>query len=473
MRNIRFSPNALFFWIIKLYQDNRDRLDDKTGKRRVVKIYNKGGTRSSKTWDIIQVLVMFCRENLGKKLYIGVYRDTMVKCRDNTLKDFKECFDSLGLERDIDYRIVEGQKIRITLFGNVIEFMGLPESGVQAARMDICYLNEGIECQDWDVVKGLQQRTEMLFLCDWNPNVTVHPVFEQNDFNVFYTDTNYLDNRHLSEALIADYEGWCPWDFRDAHIEEYNHFVVGDRELCFRRWVWDKPECPVGVTWDDRYRRVNEVNLERKTIDKFRWLVYGEGIPCARDGQVFLVDWINSVPECSDVVFGLDFGYTNDPSVLTRVSREGKDLNIEYLTYQACRETAILFELVRPILEEEESRRKDKAGGLDYPMIVIACDSSDKYRDIHFVRELNMMCKPEGKRWQFVKVKKPHIATRISLVNRFNLKVVRNAHSEKEIVNYVYTSVNGVPTNIPVDKWNHGIDSFSYAVWYFFRYYFS
>lgn len=469
-REVNINPNALFFWILKLYQENKDKIDPVSQSKRIVRIFNFGGTRSSKTYDLIQVIWMFCFQNKNAKLYIGVFRDTMVKCRDNTLKDFKECFDLMGLIRDIDYTLVEGQKIRITLYGNTIEFMGLPESGVQAARMDICYVNEILESDNWEIVKGLFQRTEMLVLADGNPSVTVHKAFEQKGFNVFYTDTTYLDNKHLREGLQADYESWCPWDFKDSHIEEYNHFEVNGKTLCFKRRVWDKPECPDGVLWTSEYRAVNETNRENGNIDKYQWLVYGEGQRCARSGSVFKPTWVNYVPDLEDVVFGLDFGYTNDKTVLTRVSREGMDVYCEYLTYQACRDTEILFDLIAPMLEKEEELRKSKAGKEDYPNIIVACDSSDKYKDIHFVRELNIMASQKGKMWQFVKVKKPHVTTRCSFMNRFRLHVLQNKEAETEFTNYVYDTVNGIQTNIPIDKFNHGIDSLGYAMWYFWRY---
>jgi len=141
------------------------------------------------------------------------------------------------------------------------------------------------------------------------------------------------------------------------------------------------------------------------------------------------------------------------------------------------------------LLEEQANRRKETDGEIQN--IVVACDSADRYKDNHFVPSLNARIltdniavatklKREGvpeaeiekhmiRGIQFVKTKKPGITVRLNMMKKYKIHVVRDVNAVKEFDNYVFMMVEGKQTNIPVDKFNHGIDSSSYAVWYFFK----
>ena len=145
--------------------------------------------------------------------------------------------------------------------------------------------------------------------------------------------------------------------------------------------------------------------------------------------------------------FGLDFGYTNDPSVLTRVGVLNKTLYAEKMCYQKTPDVEILFDLIEPLILKDVERRLLQSEGFEYPDIIIACDSADKYKDVNFVRDLNILSGQKGYNWQFVKVKKPHIVTRISLTKRFDLMFVEDTHFKIEQQNYVYMRGTGWKSN--------------------------
>lgn len=180
-----------------------------------------------------------------------------------------------------------------------------------------------------------------------------------------------------------------------------------------------------------------------------------------------------------------------DPSVLTKVGRKGKSIFIEYLTYSSFEDTDLLYQVLMPFLLEEQERRKKEAHGHEVANIIVACDSADKYKDTHFVRALNASISAENKRIkrenernkrdldfgkihgiQFSKVKKPMITVRISLMKKFQLNVVKNQNAEDEFTNYAYMMIEGRQTNIPIDAWNHGIDSANYCIWMFWKWFF-
>ena len=158
---VKFNPNYLCYYIFYLWLENRDKINPNTGKKSLVTIFNQGGTRSSKTYDFIHALYKILDSNRNAKLYVSIYRSTLVKARDTTLKDFIECFDKMNLVDGVDYELTGGKsngRPIITLFGNTIEFKGLPETAKEAGRSDICFINELLENSNKDIVKGIIQR---------------------------------------------------------------------------------------------------------------------------------------------------------------------------------------------------------------------------------------------------------------------------------------------------------------------------
>ena len=770
----KLEPNELYMRMAWFYTQNKHAVNPENGRKALVKIACQGSSRSGKTYAIIQFIYTFCNQNAGKGLYIAVLRETLVDCRKYTYKDFIECFKTMGVYENCE--ITEYPNPKIKIYGNTIEFMGLPEPNKQPPRTDICFFNEIVEVNDKQRVNGLLMRCEKLAIFDWNPSYTDHWIFAmEQEFNTLFTRTSYLDNAHLTDNVVSNIESYCPWDFKDSKIEDVNGFKVR---------VWLKPERPDNCSpLDyDKYRADNRVNIESKTANKWYWLVYGEGVPAAKDGAIFDPEWISEFPETGldHVNLSLDFGYTCfegntlittskgevpikdvkagdfvltskgynkvlkhnkngvkkviekniyfdfgyrkiistfdhefktdkgwkqfkdlqkgdklnllvsskvssttvtptentggtsseaqiscgstckygkqptekylrentfttltgilttttsqilrllrlrsilkytsaskdalakmdsrkkigilegirlmqnyrllektvspvvrsslrltliksivplnaitnistrlrnlvkrifalgaeglsgeigilnrkhapetvnhrlcgileikniaryevevfdltveniheyfangvlvhncDPSVLVRsgVNIGAKELFAEAMTYSSTPDVDTLFELISPCIRKEIHRRKIEAGwhyskdGIEYPgleiaPIVVACDSADRYKDLQFVRDLNTISMQRGLEWQFVKVKKPSITVRISLLHRFRMFVVKSEHTTKEAQNYVYAVIEGRKTNIPIDNFNHFWDALGYGAWYFYR----
>ena len=487
MAKIKFAPNYLFFWMIKKFLDNRHELDksladeeNPDGKPKRITFFNLGGTRSSKTYDEIHFIWKLCDSNRGKNLYIAVYRETLVKCRDTTLKDFKECFNRMNLVRDKDYTLVgdtNGRPI-ITLYGNTIEFKGFPEEGAEGGRIDIAFFNEIFEIDNQRIFDNICQRVEKIVICDANPSLTSHWSMERKQqFNTFYSTTTYLDNEHLTPQLRGDYEGWCPWDFKDSHIEFDDGYAQFQG---FKRRIWDKPECPDNVIDEEhpsnKYRRVNEHNIEMRTADKWRWIVYGEGIPAAREGSVFPdVNWVKQFgTEFDEVVFGMDFGYTTDNTTLSRIGRNSKEATIECMACQPTNTPEITFDLIRPCLLKEIERRKAEHN--DDDTIWICCESQDRYGTEVWVDSLNQLAMNHGYNWNFFKISKKSILAGVQIMKKFQLNIVESEHAHirdrfrLEQQNYMYREINGVSSNEPdpASKFCDIWDGCRYAFQHFF-----
>ena len=283
--------------------------------RGIVKIANQGSSRSGKTWAVAQFIAIYCLTHYTKfpsspGKYIGVWRNTLVDCRNNTFKDFKDCYEEMGLWDLCSVTTAPHPKIR--LFGNTIEFRGLPETNQQPPRTDISFFNEVLEVNDKDRVSGIVMRCQYAAIFDWNPSLTVHWAFDMKQEmaegkNVLYTETSYLDNPHLPMSVILNIEENCPWQLNNPAECE----VITDT-MGFKKRKWMKPERPDNALPREYhlYRADNEANATTK--NRWRWLVYGEGCSSAREGAVFDPHWIDEFPQTGlDYVnLSLDFGYT-------------------------------------------------------------------------------------------------------------------------------------------------------------------
>lgn len=459
---------------MRFYRDASEYRNPSTDRFVLPKIFAQGSSRSSKTYNFIKTIITFADANRDKPLFVAVLRSTLDSARENTFRDFIECFGVVGLEEGVDYTQKSNPKPQINLWGTTIAFYGLTDTNTasstggkrEAPRSDICYVNEIIENGSFDLIESWMMRCEMLFMADFNPSKLSHVVYDYaKRENTVYFKVSYLNNPYLSDIQVSYIEGLCPWDFSDSEIR-YDEFG-----LAYRQWLVPESQ-----------RKVNELNAESGTIDRYKWMVYGEGVPTAPEGVVYDVTHIDEFPsEVDDVVFGLDFGYSADPSALVRVGRDGRDLFVKYEAYQRTPDPDTLYELIKPTLKAyqvELMRELAQAGERsdEVPFVTVVCESADRYKDTEFVRDLNLLSNVYNDHFQFVKVKKPKIVARIAFMKKFNIYAVRSAktdkgdyQSENEFDGYVYSKQNGIVTNLPIDKNNHGINAMEYAVWYSYR----
>lgn len=478
-----FDPNMLFYRMLKFYNDNRKALNPVTGKTQRVTICNSGGSRSGKSVCAYDMIIFFCNQFKGKKnLSIYVIRKTLKSCREKAYdEDFIPHLKRLGIYQPRCERN-SNQSPEYKLWGSSIKFIGL-DNDEELAGSDIVFINEALDINSEKTINNQLMRCEKLAILDWNPKLSYHFLFGwEGRFNTLFTRTTWRDNKFIPENVLGNILSYCPWDTKD----------FDDKTL-----TWLVPE---------NERAPHPINVPSGTASLHDYMVYDLGMSCPEQGAVFKdVKFIDSFPDnCDEVHFGLDFGYTNDPSVLTKVGKRGNDVFIEYMTYTPFSNSVQLYDHIIPILKNEIEQRRLDAGGLDFPEIVVACDSADKFKDQQFVKDLNSYIiynntpiydaidrMSGGKDIQtlkenliehiaFVKVKKPFVTVRLANMKKYNLHVVKYLHNSEnmikdrtpaidEFTNYVYQIIEGRETNIPIDQYNHGIDSSGYAMWQFMR----
>jgi phage terminase large subunit len=224
-------------------------------------IVNSGGSRSSKTYSIIQCLVKYAYLNPGTR--ISVVSRTLPHLKKGAYRDFEQMY-SQGIRHMGSLRLTD---LRFTLHnGSYLEFFGLenPDKAHGPGR-DILFINEA-NYIPITVYRQLAQRTTGKILLDLNPS----------QFNSWVYD-------------VAD-------DPRNIHI----HSTYRDNPFV----------SPQQIKFIEDYQ-----NLP----DPFMWQVYGLGLRGASE-EIIYRGWqeVDCLPDGGEPIFGLDFGYTH-PSALVEV----------------------------------------------------------------------------------------------------------------------------------------------------------
>ena len=137
---------------------------------------------------------------------------------------------------------------------------------------------------------------------------------------------------------------------------------------------------------------------------------------------------------------GLDFGFTNDPTAAVGVWIEGKNLYAKEFIY----ETQLTTPMINERLEESGIKKNEE----------IDADSADP----RLIREL------QDYGWDIMGVSKEQILGGIDVLKRFKIHVI-GINLLKEFNAYVWKKdrQTGKSLNVPIDKFNHGIDAIRYG----------
>ena len=244
------------------------------GKRH---IFNEGGTSSSKTISLIQLLILIAKY-AKETLLISIVAESIPHIKRGTLRDFQNLMaddfnDQQYNRTDFIYQF-DNAKIEFFSADNPAKLRG--------ARRDILFINE-VNNVSYDAYRELDVRTRKVTFCDWNP-VSEFFIYDNellNDPNTVLIHSTYKDALSvIPPEIIA------------------NILDMGSRD----------------INW-------NNVYVEGR-LGKIEGLVYP------------LFDTIDSLPERGEVIFGLDFGFSGDPAALTKNVITPQEIFSEELIYE-------------------------------------------------------------------------------------------------------------------------------------------
>ena len=351
-------------------------------------VVEQGGTRSGKTYNILLFIIFhYCTHNKNK--IVTICRKTFPSLRATVLRDFLQILNHYEIYRDEFHNKSSSE---YHLFGNLVEFTSLDQSQkIRGRKRDLLFINEGNELY-WEDWQQLIFRTQERIILDFNPSDEYHWIYDNvitREDCAFYK-TTYLDNPFLEDIIKQEIE----------RLKET----------------------------DDQY-----------------WQIYGLGERASSINTIFKYSEVKQIPEDAKLIaYGMDFGYSNDPTTLVSVYVMEHSLFIKEHLYR----TQMTTHDINVFLKEQNL--------LSNP---IYADSAEP-RLIAELRRMGHNIFPSLKG-------KDSVNAGIDLLKRYKLHITSDSNNAiQEFRNYKWKEDrSGKLINVPEDKHNHLIDPTRYATY--------
>ena len=363
----------------------------KTSGTKKLQLLNKriravsGGTAASKTISIMLILINYAQSH--DKETISVISETFPHLKRGAMRDFllimeehKYFQPKLWNKTDCIYTFETG---------SIIEFFSADQPGkVRGPRRDVMFINEANNIS-YETFTQLEVRTKKIIWLDWNPissfwwYTEVVPTNKNYDFITL----TYKDNEALDPLIVTA--------------------------------------------------------IESRKANKNWWAVYGEGKLGEVEAQIYR-DWqpIDDIPfEAKLIRYGLDFGYTNDPTSITAIYRYNNSFIWDEVTYQK----GLSNKQIADILANQ-------------PKALVRADSAEpKSIDEIYSYGINILGSQKGQ---------GSVNQGIQYIQQQKISVTkRSINIWKEYRNYLWmTNKDGVIVNEPSPIFNHAMDSGRYGM---------
>jgi phage terminase large subunit len=346
----------------------------------------QGGTSASKTISILLILIAKAQSDKTPKL-TSIVSESIPHLKRGAMRDFENIMkehnywnDGLWNKTDSTYTFETGSRIEFFSSDNGDKLRG--------ARRDRLFINE---CNNvsFEAFNQLEVRTRDEVYLDWNPT---------NEF-WFYSDV--LPNEHM----LVDH---------------------------------------LTITYRDNEALEDSIvaSIESRRGNKGWWKVYGEGQLGEVEGKIFR-NWqiLDEIPHQARLErYGLDFGYTNDPTAIVAVYYYNGGYILDEITYQK----GLSNKQIADILNNQ-------------PKALVMADSAEpKSIDELKLYGVNVLPVAKGQ---------GSVNQGIQYVQDQKISITkRSINGIKEYRNYMWdTDREGRIINTPIDMWNHFLDATRYG----------
>ena len=354
----------------------------------------QGGTSASKTFGILAVLIDHAAKH--PKSEISVVSESVPHLRRGAIKDFAKIMQ--WTHRWVPDRWNKTLLQYNFANGSTIEFFSADsEARLRGARRQLLYINEANNI-DFDSYYQLAIRTSQEIFIDFNPT------------HEFWAHTEVLPETD-AEFLILTYQD----------NEALPDTIRNDIEL-------------------------NRTKAESSAYWANWWKVYGLGQVGTLQGAIYedfeVVEGID-VSRAKFVALGLDWGFSNDPTALVAIYRQGDCLLVQELLYQTG-------------LTNQDIADKLRSLGITRACEIVA--DSVEPKSIEEIYRLGFNIKPAEKG-------PDSIRNGIDVLKRFKLQVTKDSTNLiKELRSYTWaTDKEGKNTGVPIDSFNHACDAMRYV----------
>ena len=255
-------------------------------------IVNQGGTRSGKTYSMVQLLFLIANAGVFN---IDVVSESMPHLKRGALNDFQENLDNRGLIEGEHYEHNRTDSFYTFPNGSKVTFFSADDWGkVKGSRRDVLFINE---CNriNYEVYRQLAVRTTKCIFLDYNPD------------SEFWLQTKNIQCKDTTKVIISTYK--------------------------------DNPFLP----------KVQIEEIESNKGDAEWWKVYGLGLMGTHKGLIYKNwDIVKDIPANANLLgYGLDFGYQNDKTAIVAAYMFQGELYLK----QHCYQTGLTNDRIAEILK--------------------------------------------------------------------------------------------------------------------------
>lgn len=343
-----------------------------------------GGTSASKTISILMWLIDYA-QSVPNEL-ISVVSESFPHLKRGAMRDFLNIMEGHNYFKDNQWNKTDYTYTFET--GSKIEFFSADQPGkVRGPRRDILFVNEANNIS-YDTYTQLEVRTKKAIWLDWNPVSEFWWYTEVIPHGgVDFLTLTYKDNEALSPEIVKAIEA-----------RQYN-----------KNW----------------------------------WQIFGLGQLGAYEGRIYN-DWvvIDEIPHEARIErYGLDFGYSNDPTAIIAIYRYNNGFILDEITYQkglSNKQIADIFQSIEKTLviaDSAEPKSIDEISSYGISILPSIKGQGSILKGIQYVQ-----------------------GQRISVTKR-------SINLLKEYRNYLWqTDKDGKIINEPDVIWNHLMDALRYAI---------
>lgn len=319
------------------------RFSDTTATQKVFALKKRiravtGGTSASKTISILVWLIDYCQSRKNVNKLCTVVSESYPHLQKGAMLDFQNIMKDRGYWKEMLWHDTKHQYTFET--GNILEFSSIDTySKAHGPRRDVLFVNE---CNNlsFQIADQLIVRTREIVWLDWNPTNEFWFYTEMLGLrdDVDFITLTYKDNEALDEVTISE-------------IESHKH-------------------------------------------NKAWWQVYGLGQLGQIEGRIF-INWgiLDKLPfECKLVRYGVDFGYTNDPTVIEAIYQWNNSFIIDEITYQkglsnrSIADILLNHEKALVVADSAEPKSIDEISGYGVNIIGAKKGAGSVYQGIQYVQ---------------------------------------------------------------------------------------
>lgn len=359
----------------------------------------EGGSRSSKTYSLIQFFIVMALSN-EKRHRVGLFRKRSTWLLSTVWVDFINILTDMGLLGRV---YTNNSKHIIRIKNWTFEFVGLDDvQRLHGFTCDIFWINEAMEATK-DDFDQLEQRCAGFSILDYNPTAEEHWIYD----NVCHRPDCYFDHSTML----------------------------------------DNPLIPENMRRKILSYEPTEENYKNGTVDVRKWKIYGLGERAKLEGLIFeKVSLIKEIPFFVKKKWrGMDFGFSNDPTAIETVGYHDDCIYVDEECYNTHMTTPDIINKIKTL--PEPRTRKIWADGAEL-------------REINEIRNagIPIMATIKGA---------GSINFGIDFMQGLkHIYITEHSYNAwKEFHNYTWQQdpKTGRFINVPVDDYNHIIDSVRYV----------